>query len=59
MNVRIPLAVAGRVLTQLRHDHRTAAMLLVLPSLVLTLLWWMFDEAGGSASTASARRCSR
>lgn len=44
MSPRITLAIAGRVLTQLRHDHRTAAMLLVLPALVLTLLWWMFDE---------------
>lgn len=43
MSARITLAVAGRVLAQLRHDHRTAAMLLVLPALVLTLLWWMFD----------------
>ena len=43
MNPRIMLAVAARVLRQLRHDHRTAAMLLVLPALVLTLLWWMFD----------------
>ena len=31
MNARITLAVAGRVLTQLRRDHRTLAMLLVLP----------------------------
>lgn len=46
MTPRITLAVAGRVLAQLRHDHRTSAMLLVLPALVLTLLWWMFDERG-------------
>jgi ABC-2 type transport system permease protein len=45
---RITFAVAGRVLTQLRHDHRTAAMLLVLPALILTLLWWMFDEQPGA-----------
>ena len=46
MSARITLAVAARVLRQLRHDHRTAAMLIVLPALVLTLLWWMFDERG-------------
>jgi ABC-2 type transport system permease protein len=46
VNPRILLAVAGRVLRQLRHDHRTAAMLLVLPALLLTLLWWMFDGQG-------------
>ncbi|MGZ4495329.1 MAG: ABC transporter permease [Nocardioides sp.] len=43
MTPRITGAVAARVLTQLRRDHRTLAMLLVLPCVVLTLLWWMFD----------------
>ena len=42
----ITSAVAGRVLLQLRHDHRTLAMLLVLPCLILTLLWWIFEDAG-------------
>jgi ABC-2 type transport system permease protein len=46
MNPRITLAVATRVLTQVRRDHRTAAMLLVLPCLLMTLLWWMFEESG-------------
>ena len=45
MNPRITLAVATRVLTQIRRDHRTAAMLLVLPCLLMTLLWWMFDDS--------------
>jgi ABC-2 type transport system permease protein len=50
MNPRITLAVATRVLTQIRRDRRTAAMLLVLPCLLITLLWWMFqDIAGGTA----------
>jgi len=47
MNPRTTLAVAGRVLTQLRRDHRTLAMLLVLPMLLMTLLWWMFEELPG------------
>jgi ABC-2 type transport system permease protein len=47
MTPRITLAVASRVLTQLRRDRRTLAMLLVLPCLVLTLLWWMFDARAG------------
>ncbi len=42
---RITLAVAGRVLTQLRRDHRTLAMLLVLPCLLISLLWWMFEAS--------------
>ena len=46
MNPRITLAVATRVLTQVRRDHRTAAMLLVLPCLLMTLLWWMFEDSG-------------
>jgi ABC-2 type transport system permease protein len=44
MNSRITLAVAGRVLTQLRRDHRTLALLLVLPCVLITLLWWMFED---------------
>lgn len=45
MNLSITLAVTRRVLTQLRRDHRTLAMLLVLPCLLITLLWWMYDDA--------------
>jgi len=51
MTPRITLAVAARVLTQLRRDRRTLAMLVVLPCVVLALLWWMFEAdtrlAGG------------
>jgi ABC-2 type transport system permease protein len=47
MTPRITLAVAGRVLTQLRRDHRTLAMLLVVPCVLMALLWWMFDETPG------------
>ena len=39
--------------TQLRRDHRTLAMLLVLPCVILTLLWWMFD--GRRRRSASTR----
>ena len=40
-------AVAARVLTQLRRDHRTLAMLLVLPCALMSLLWWMFEGLPG------------
>ena len=40
-------AVTTRVLTQLRRDHRTVAMLLVLPCALMSLLWWMFDGLPG------------
>lgn len=43
MHRRMLLATTGRILRQLRHDHRTVAMLLVLPTLLLTLLYYMFD----------------
>lgn len=48
MNPRILLAVTGRVLAQLRRDHRTLAMLLLVPCLLVTLLWWMFDAVPGN-----------
>ena len=57
MNPRILGAVAARVLTQLRRDHRTLAMLLVLPCLLITLLWWMFEDT--PVFDRSVRRCSR
>ena len=48
MNPRITLAVAGRVLIQLRRDHRTMAMLLILPCILIALLWWMFEDMPGN-----------
>jgi ABC-2 type transport system permease protein len=47
MTPRILFAVAARVLTQIRRDRRTAAMLLVLPCVLMTLLWWMFQDVPG------------
>jgi ABC-2 type transport system permease protein len=44
VNPRITLAVTVRVLIQLRRDRRTLAMLLVLPCLIMSLLWWMFQD---------------
>ena len=42
MNRVAMVATAGRVLSQLRHDHRTLAMLLLVPCLLLGLLRWVF-----------------
>jgi ABC-2 type transport system permease protein len=54
MNARITFAVSARVLIQLRRDRRTLVMLLVLPCLILTLLWWMFEGGvGGSQGFSS------
>ncbi len=46
MTPRILFAVTGRVLTQVRRDHRTLAMLLLVPTLLIVLLWWMFKDQG-------------
>jgi ABC-2 type transport system permease protein len=48
MTPRILVAVTTRVLMQIRRDRRTAAMLLVLPCVLMTLLWWMFRDMSGS-----------
>jgi ABC-2 type transport system permease protein len=42
MSVRITLATAGRVLRQLRRDHRTLALVLVVPPVLLTLFKYVF-----------------
>ena len=44
MNARIFLATAGRILTQLRADHRTVAMILVVPSLLMVLLYFLYQN---------------
>lgn len=43
MSARLTAATAQRVLRQLRHDHRTLALLLVVPCVLIGLLAWMFD----------------
>jgi ABC-2 type transport system permease protein len=40
----IVLATARRILTQLRHDRRTVVLLVLMPSVLLTLLRYMFDS---------------
>ena len=44
LSPRLTAATAGRVLRQLRHDHRTIAMMLVLPSLLLGLLHLLWQD---------------
>jgi ABC-2 type transport system permease protein len=48
------LATAGRVLTQIRHDPRTVALLLVVPSLLIGLIAWMFTDTEVFASIGPA-----
>jgi ABC-2 type transport system permease protein len=43
MSIRILTSTTGRILRQLRHDRRTVAMLLVVPVVLLTLLYFMYE----------------
>ncbi|MEU7822384.1 ABC transporter permease [Catellatospora sp. NPDC049133] len=43
----ILLHTTGRILRQLRHDRRTVAMLVAVPTLLLTLLYFMYDSQAG------------
>lgn len=43
MSARITIATAQRVLRQLRRDPRTVALLLLVPSLLIVLLKYVFD----------------
>jgi ABC-2 type transport system permease protein len=40
-------ATAGRVLTQLRHDPRSIALMLIAPSLLVGLFAWLFSDQDG------------
>jgi ABC transporter DrrB family efflux protein len=44
MNPRLTMATAARVLTQIRHDPRTVALLLLVPSLLIGLMAWIFTD---------------
>jgi ABC-2 type transport system permease protein len=44
VNPAITLATARRILAQLRHDHRTVALIVVVPSLLMVLLRYVFQE---------------
>ena len=44
MNPRILLATSLRILRQLRHDHRTVALLVVVPTALMALIYFMFSD---------------
>jgi ABC-2 type transport system permease protein len=44
MSPGLTLATALRVARQLRHDRRTLALVFVVPSALLALLWYLFDQ---------------
>jgi ABC-2 type transport system permease protein len=54
MNLTRTLATAGRVLTQIRHDPRTVGLLIVVPSLLIGLVAWIFTDTDTFASIGPA-----
>ena len=44
MNLRILATTTGRILRQLRHDRRTIALLVVVPTVLLTLVYYMYAD---------------
>lgn len=43
MSPRLTFATAGRVLRQVRADHRTLALMIAVPCVLIGLLAWIFD----------------
>ena len=43
-HLQVTLATTSRVLRQLSHDHRTVALIFIMPCILLALLRWLFDE---------------
>src|SRR5215470_11951068 len=44
MSPRLTFGTAARILRQLRHDRRTIALILVVPTVLLTLLRYLYDD---------------
>lgn len=47
MTPRILGATVGRILRQLRHDPRTLVLIAAIPPLLLTLIYYMFNDVPG------------
>lgn len=44
-HARITIATARRILRQLAHDHRSVALIMVVPVVLLTLIYFMFRDS--------------
>jgi len=44
MSAALTVATASRVLQQVRHDHRTLALMLISPCVLLGLLAWIYQQ---------------
>src|SRR2546421_7401723 len=47
MSPRILFSTTRRVLTQLRHDKRTLALVVLVPVVLLTLVYYLFEKQPG------------
>src|SRR5213080_3145752 len=47
MSVRILFSTTRLVLTQLRHDKRTLALVVLVPVVLLTLVYYLFEKQPG------------
>lgn len=54
MNATRTLATAARVLSQIRHDPRTVVLLVVVPSLLIGLVAWIFTDTDVFATIGPA-----
>jgi ABC-2 type transport system permease protein len=54
MNPTITLATAHRILNQFRHDRRTVALMILLPSVLLVLLRYVFNSEAAFSRAAPA-----
>jgi ABC-2 type transport system permease protein len=54
MNATLTMATARRILTQLRHDHRTVGLMIIVPSLLLVLLRYVFNNEQQFSAAAPA-----
>lgn len=43
-HLRVTFATARRIIEQLGHDKRTIALMFVAPSILMSLLWWVFSD---------------
>jgi ABC-2 type transport system permease protein len=48
MSAPILISTSGRILTQLRHDRRTVAMVIVVPLVLLMLVYYLFENQPGA-----------
>jgi ABC-2 type transport system permease protein len=44
MNPAITLATVRRILSQIRHDHRTLGLIVAVPSVLMILLYYVIDD---------------